>query len=558
MKVHIVCPNPDEDKVLPRLARMLAAGTGWTLSDQPDGRADINYWMVYIDYAQRHSDWNRTLRAAYFSHYEPDTPYKRKWWKDAAARVEIKTATAAQYAAMLEGRVMRVTPPVDPEFTIKPRQRKEEGRPLVGVSGFVDPSGRKGEALLKRLAAECHDIEFVASGQGWPVRRANSTVSGLPAFYNRLDVFLCTSTIEGIPLPPLEALACGVRVVLPRGVGMLDDLPELAGIQRYEAGDYDSLKAALREAIALRVVRRGLRDAVAGYTPDAWVQSHVQGFTAALKERQTARPVEVAAPQAAPAPPRPAPERAHHGSRGVYYVAYGDPARECALGAIESFKRHMPDVPVALVSDQPLGAEDLFLECPDTDIGGRAAKVRIDELAPRDWQYILYLDADTEVTADISFLYQLVEDDWDMVICRNPGRFHTAGNMVRPDNRDECEETFQLLGTSEVLQLNGGVFAFQRNARTSAFFAKWHAEWQRYGKRDQAALLRSLWAQPLRLYVLGNEWNTITRYDAPEKTAGILHYPMTARRWRGVVHHRLDSQEARDAVRAFERERATK
>lgn len=558
MKVHIVCPNLDEDKILPRLARLLVAGTGWTLSDQPNGRADLNYWMVYIDYAQRHSDWSHTPRAAYFSHYEPDTPYKRKWWQDAAARVEIKTVTAPQYGEMLKGTVVPVTPPVDPEFTIQRRRRNQ--RPVVGVSGFVDPnSRRKGEALVQRLAADYTAADYVASGQGWPVRRVNDSLAGLPAFYNSLDVLLCTSAIEGIPMPPLEALACGVSVVIPAGVGMLDALPEMEGIYRYPAGDYGAMRAAVEKAVSGKPTRQKLRDAVSGYTPAAWVDSHVRGFKDALRQAAAtvpAAPVSVAQP-AATSVPR-APERAHHGNRGVYYVAFGEPARECALGAITSFKKHMPDVPVALVSSEVLGVEDIFIPCEDTDIGGRAAKVRINELAPRDWQYILYLDADTEIVADISFLYQLVEDGWDMTICRNPGRFHTAGNMVRPDNRDECEETFQIVGTSEVLQLNGGVFAFQRNARTAAFFAKWFEEWQRWGKRDQAALLRALWAQPLRLCVLGNEWNTITRYDAPETTAGILHYPMTARRWRGVVHHRSDSHEAWDAVRQFEREAAGK
>jgi hypothetical protein len=69
-------------------------------------------------------------------------------------------------------------------------------------------------------------------------------------------------------------------------------------------------------------------------------------------------------------------------------------------------------------------------------------------------------------------------------------------------------------------------------------------EWNRHGKRDQAALLRALWRVPVRLAVLGNEWNTVTRYYEPEMSAGILHHPMTARRWEGVIHGRLDSTEA--------------
>jgi hypothetical protein len=52
---------------------------------------------------------------------------------------------------------------------------------------------------------------------------------------------------------------------------------------------------------------------------------------------------------------------------------------------------------------------------------------------------------------------------------------------------------------------------------------------------------------------LGNEWNTITRYCDPATTAGILHYPMTARRWRGVVDHPLNSPEAWRAVENFEK-----
>src|SRR3990170_3076822 len=114
--------------------------------------------------------------------------------------------------------------------------------------------------------------------------------------------------------------------------------------------------------------------------------------------------------------------------------------------------------------------------------------------------------------------------------------------------------TYQKIGTDQVIQLNGGVFCFQRNQRTRAFFQTWEQEWRRYGKRDQAALLRSLWVHPMKMYVLGNEWNTITRYDSPERAAWLLHYPMTARRWRGVVHHRLDDKEAWKAVEEFEKQ----
>ena len=111
-------------------------------------------------------------------------------------------------------------------------------------------------------------------------------------------------------------------------------------------------------------------------------------------------------------------------------------------------------------------------------------KTKIYALAPADWEYVMYLDADTEIIADISFLYDVLADGWEMVICKNPGRFHVCANMVRPDNPDECAKTFAVMGTKEATQLNGGVFAFRRCERVKAFFDAWHDEWQRWGKRE--------------------------------------------------------------------------
>jgi len=149
-------------------------------------------------------------------------------------------------------------------------------------------------------------------------------------------------------------------------------------------------------------------------------------------------------------------------------------------------------------------------------------------------------------------------DGWDMVICRNPAKYHVAYEMRRSDNADETDATLEYIGCAELLQLNGGVFSFQRNTRTQGFFAAWHAEWERWGKRDQGALLRALHDHPVYMYVLGNEWNTVMRAGYPpgrENSAGILHYPMTARRWRGKVVERSDSPEAWHRVREWEARR---
>jgi hypothetical protein len=680
MRVNIVWPTPEGDRILDRLARTLGEQTGWSISPRPAEGVDLNYDMCYIDLAQRFTDWRKTPWAAYFSHFEGETPYKKFWWETAAPLCKLQTVTAAQYGGMLRNPV-RIIPPVDPVFQIM--ERKVNIIPVIGVSGFVDrKSGRKGVGLAARLAGDLEgEAEMAASGDGWPLRHVNRSWEGMVDFYNSLDLFICTSLVEGIPMPPLEALACGIPVVIPRGVGMLDELTltlkgegEGKGIWRYEAGNYEELKKAVMGALeviasqraaqesptlAMTRMREELRGCVAGYTPEAYARSHVEGFErfgggpstggratvddgratmddgsstmddgratvddgwdeeeedgggmptggragkarsgrklagrmGAGRTGMSGRPgmaggEEMAGERAAARGNGAAVANGdeyklthdRHGQRGVYYVAYGEPALRCAEGAIGSFKQFFPEIPVAVVSETPnrdlqhyrelkeadfkrlaelfgrvVELADVFIEHEDEDIGGRAAKVMIDKLAPKEWTYISYLDVDTEVIAAETFLWNVVEDGWDMAICKNPSRFHVISQMKRSDNGDECDYTFRLLGTDQLIQLNGGVFCYQRNPRTRAFFQRWEAEWRRYGKRDQAALLRALFANPIKLYVLGNEWNTITRYDGSETAAWLLHYPMTARRWRGMVHYRLDDPQAWKAVREFEK-----
>lgn len=546
MRVHIVdrdyAKDHNEHGILSRLARLLAdSDPAWTISDRPSDQADLNWFSSYIEFAERHSDFFATHTAAFFTHYEQGTPYKEFWWDLAAERIGLRLTCAPMYAEMLKatGPTRLVRAPVDrAKFT--PGPKRDHDSPVVGLSGFVDRrSGRKGEDLVARLAASLADeVTFVGSGKGWPVHTRRRHINDLPDFYRGLDVLLCASRIEGVPMPPLEALSCGVPVVIPIGVGMLDLIPDSPGVYRFPAGDYGAMEQAVRDAIVGEYDPEKLRDLTEPYSVRNWVEDH----------RAVFEDIHGNVPKAAL-------ESDRHGKRGVYYVAFGEPARKCAQASMLSFREHVQRVEVALAATEPIGVEDVWVEVLDADIGGRSAKTRIYDLAPNDWQYVMYLDADTEIVADPSFLFKPLLDGWDMVICKNPGKYHLARNMKRSDNADEVEYTFNIIGTDELIQLNGGVFTFQRNERTAAFFRCWHQEWARWGKRDQGALLRALWQHPLRLMVLTNHWNSIVRYidgDARQYTSAILHFPMTARRWRGIVAGRSDSAEAWAKVREWE------
>jgi hypothetical protein len=234
----------------------------------------------------------------------------------------------------------------------------------------------------------------------------------------------------------------------------------------------------------------------------------------------------------------------------VYVVAFGRQARTCAERLMRSIKRHMPDIPIALCAAKAIGLEDVLIVQPDSDVGGRRAKLMAYELAPAAWQSVLYLDADTELVAPVYSLFEWVEDGWEFVICRDVGE--TLHSFARKNNLEEFRQTSARLGTLFAVQYNGGVWAFRRCPAVARFMARWRAEWEVHAQRDQGALIRALYAEPVRLWLLGSEWNCFPKYTPTVKTAGILHYPMEARRWEGKLPGRIDSPAAWAIVHRWE------
>lgn len=538
----VILWNADKGDVLSRFARSLSNVTGWPILRKPDPKAAINYFFLYIQIGQNPNvvkGLNKT--ASLFSHLEFEIPEKVVWWETARERVDIRLTWADMYYQQLIpfGETHIVTPPVDTQF--------RQSIPRIGVSGFVHKGGRKGEKLVQQLAKEYGGrYKIVASGGGWPLESRDVKEyewKAMPDFYKSLDVLLVTSLTEGIPMPPLEALSMGKPVVVPSGVGLLDDLSGPL-VYRYQAGDYQDMKLALDEAL-----NRG-KDSVAGFTEEAWAESHriAFGLTAGAPIVSNLAPRENARNRAKEPIKTPAPAKPLHiptiPASGAVVVAYGKPARECAMIALSSWKTHMPEYPVALVSDAPLGIEDIFIEHPDTDIGARSVKTQLYDLTPPEWENVLYLDADTEIVAPVPVLFQWLADGWQFLICTNPQQYISILKGVRSDNREELDATIEEIGSGELIQKNGGVFGFHRGDNSAAFMRGWWEEWKRWKGRDQFALLRALHKNPLKLLLLGQEFNTIIRFTSPEKTAGILHYALRARRWAGIIHGPLDSPEA--------------
>lgn len=522
MKAHIIFRDMpgEDDRVLPRMAGLLAAGLGCTIGSTPAPDTQLIYGLPYLDSRGKTIPAGAKY-AAYFTHREDILPAKVAIWESEAKRADLRIVTAQQYADALSeyGPTKLIRPPLDREhFKIAPREQNVRLR--AGVSGFTYSGGRKGEELLARAIRTNagQRFEWTAVGRGWPVETSRLTYGELPDWYASLDIYVCPSLIEGVPYGPLEALACGVPIVIPRGVGLLDELPTMPGIFRYDAGDLHGLADALwlaSENIA-GLDREALRAVTEPFTAEAWIDGHREAFAELGIE---------------PSESLKRADEARMSQRGVYVVAYGDPARDCARKLIDNVHEFMPGVPVAVASDTPLPEADVNVYHFDADAGGRTAKTKMYELAPREWEHVLYLDADIEVAADISFIFEALADGWEMVCTKDIDSVVEDGKVIGYDEiwslfrRDEEEHRlgWEALGHDRALQLAGGVIGFRRCEAMHRFLTGWYDEWYRMGRRDQGALIRNYFAQPVKLLVLGNEWNSFTGHFKGE-SAGVIHH----------------------------------
>lgn len=281
LAVNVICRNLHEDRVIPRFAGYLRDYLGWSLTARPTPDADAYYLSGYFEETYMHP-WPGKPVAAYFTHRETQPPGNDKaaLYDRLAKKVDLRIATAAMYAGPLAdyGPTAQIAPPVERDrFTIAPRRNK---RPVVGFSGFTYSNRRKGEDLARAVVAKENGVEWKAAGRGWPVRTKLYAWDDMPAFYQSLDVLVVTARVEGVPMPPLEALATGCSVVIPTGVGLLDELPNGPGIYRYPAGSAKGCAQALEQAIAHRpmVEPEDLRAVTEPYTVGAWCEQHRQAF----------------------------------------------------------------------------------------------------------------------------------------------------------------------------------------------------------------------------------------------------------------------------------------
>ena len=506
--INIVTPEWTSNRILARLTRHLLVVNGWEVSKEPRADATLNLFMPYLEW--RKTKWDKTPTAAWFTHYEPDDKVRKKAWEECAEAMTVRVTPAYQYAAALSryGLTSHLPHPVELHM-FSPRS-KSSNDPIVGLSGFLYPGGRKGEAMVSRLVQDHPEWSIRASGEGWPCETKLYTWKNLPTFYQGLGCFVCTSLIEGGPVTVLEALACGVPVVIPRGVGECDEIPSIPGVYHYAMGNYEALEEGIHKALENPGDPKELRALVEERT----IARYAAGWQDAI--------APVLLPKTA--------------DRGLYVVAFGEPAKDCARALIAS-NRAQDDYQVAVVSDELIEGADARIIVRDHSWGGRDEKLQVYDLAPQAWRYVIYCDADTIVHGSLEYIFQLLESGWDMVMTASPDANRLVWHSGRDDRVAEFEATIEELGCKSLLQPAGGVWAFARTPAARRFLQEWRKEWMKYGKNDQLAMARAFYRCSMKVAWLGEGWNCFMHHEEAEsRVCGFAHFATAAREWGDPKH----------------------
>ena len=182
-------------------------------------------------------------------------------------------------------------------------------------------------------------------------------------------------------------------------------------------------------------------------------------------------------------------------------VAFGHAARESASRLLSSAVKWLPDTPRFVIGDEKLPGAQL-LRCDDPGWGARRAKLAMLDLVPEEFGRVLYFDADTEIISDIAPALAILDDGWDVLIAPSQNQDHDVFCHVQKDERLETLQSIPF-----PLQLQAGVMFIARNVRTRALFDTWQREQARFGRHDQAALIRALQSSPVRIWILSEDFN---------------------------------------------------
>jgi lipopolysaccharide biosynthesis glycosyltransferase len=186
-------------------------------------------------------------------------------------------------------------------------------------------------------------------------------------------------------------------------------------------------------------------------------------------------------------------------NRGAVYIAIGDKAKEEAEMSAVTLKKfnNINDTEIEYINQYPIHIHTNKGNATDS----RWAKVNLDRLTSYD--NFAYIDADTRVRGNIMHGFDILDDGWEMAITASDNQERDWCWHVGEDERYQTELEY----LCKPLQLQAGVMFVRKCPATHRLFEIWREEWLKWQDQDQAALLRALKRAPVKLWILGKDYN---------------------------------------------------
>lgn len=180
----------------------------------------------------------------------------------------------------------------------------------------------------------------------------------------------------------------------------------------------------------------------------------------------------------------------------VHYISYGLKSKIELDKSIKSLKQYN-SYPVNIINE----SNSKFKLETDNVYNSRYSKTTLNHYQSNK---NIYIDSDTTIKSNLDILFELL-DTFELVICLSSNQ--NLDNKFWHVSDIERQYTYDTI-SNKLLQYQCGMFSWRKCLAMDNLFTQWHKEWLLYSGQDQAAFSRALYNCPVKLYILGNSFNS--------------------------------------------------
>jgi len=130
-----------------------------------------------------------------------------------------------------------------------------------------------------------------------------------------------------------------------------------------------------------------------------------------------------------------------------------------AVFSAKSLKKHCPDIPITLFTDNSNIKEDCFNEIKLIESNIHPFKNKVKHLPMSPYEFTIYLDTDTKVVQPVNEIFDWLHE-YDLGVANIP-------------HRERDRNSVGLINHNQLNKYNTGVIVYKKSERTKKFFDKW-------------------------------------------------------------------------------------